>query len=164
MKKAGAQNEIVIYRAKDGRPELEVSIRGETLWLSLLQMADLFDRDKSVVSRHIRNIYATGELVPESTVAKNATVQKEGGRQVEREIEYYSLDMILSVGYRVNSKRGTQFRIWATQVLKDHLLRGYTVNEKRLLAQNNRLQELQKTVELMGRLIEGRELQRDQAA
>jgi hypothetical protein len=106
MKKPEAQNEIVIYRAKDGRPELEISIRGETLWLNLQQIADLFDRDKSVVSRHIRNIYATGELVSESTVAKNATVQKEGGRQVEREIEYYSLDVILSVGYRVNSNRG----------------------------------------------------------
>ena len=164
MKKPEAGSEIVIYRGKDGRTELEVSLRGETLWLSLQQMADLFVRDKSVVSRHIRNIFATRELAPESTVAKNATVQKEGGRKGAREIEYYSLDMILSVGYRVNSKRGTQFRIWATQVLKDHLLRGYTVNEKRLLEQNTRLQELQKTVELMGRLIEGRDLEKDQAA
>jgi len=161
MKKAGAQNEIVIYRAKDGRSELEVNLQGETLWLNLQQIADLFERDKSVVSRHISNIFKQNELSREAVVAKNATTASDGKTYL---VEYYNLDAILSVGYRVNSKRGTQFRIWATQVLKDHLLRGYTVNEKRLLEQNARLQELQKTVELMGRLIEGRELQRDQAA
>lgn len=160
MKKTGAQKEIVIYRGKDGRSELEVNLQGETLWLNLQQIADLFERDKSVVSRHISNIFKQNELSREAVVAKNATTASDGKTYL---VEYYNLDAILSVGYRVNSKRGTQFRIWATQVLKDHLLRGYTVNEKRLLEQNSRLQELQKTVELMGRLIEGRDLQKDQA-
>ncbi len=158
--KLESQNEIAIFRAKDGRTELEVSLRGETLWLNLQQIADLFDRDKSVISRHLSNIFNTKELNRRSAVAKKATTALDGKTY---QVEYYSLDAILSVGYRVNSKRGTQFRIWATQVLKDHLLRGYTVNEKRLREQNNRLLELQKTVKLMGRLIEGRELQKDQA-
>ncbi len=95
-------------------------------------MAELFGRDKSVISRHLRNIYKSGELERDATVAKNATVQKEGGRRVTRQIEWYNLDAIISVGYRVNSKRGTRFRIWATSVLKEHLVRGYTLNRKRL--------------------------------
>lgn len=129
MKKTDAQNEIVIYRAKDGRTELTINLQGETLWLSLQQMADLFDRDKSVVSRHLSNIFKMNELSRNSVVAKSATTASDGKTYL---VEYYNLDALLSVGYRVNSKQGTQFRIWATQVLKDHLLRGYTVNEKRL--------------------------------
>ena len=158
--KPESQNDFVIYKAKDGRAQIEVQIEQDTLWLNAHQMARLFDRDRSVVVRHIRNIYGTNELNQISTCAKNAQVAADGRvRQMDR----YNLDIIIAVGYRVNSKKGTQFRIWATQVLKDHLLRGYTVNEKRLLEQNNRLLELQKTVKLMGRLIEGRELQKDQA-
>lgn len=118
--------------AKDGRAALEVSIQGETIWLSLQQMADLFEHDKSFISRHIRNIYATGELALGSTVAKNATVQMEGDRKVARNIEWYNLDAIISVGDRVNSMRGPQFRIWASNVLKQHLIQGYTVNSHRL--------------------------------
>ena len=152
MKKV-PQNEIAIYRAKDGRAALVVSIRGDTIWLSLQQMADLFERDKSVISRHIRTIYATGELARGSTVAKTATVQNEGGRRVTREIEFFSLDMILSVGYRVNSRRGTEFRIWATSILKDHLIQGYTLNEKRLQAQITRFSELQAALDVMARVI-----------
>lgn len=160
MKKPESQNEIVIYKAKDGKGQVEVRLDRDTLWLNLQQVADLFGRDKSVVSRHLSNIFRTNELSMTSVVAKNATTAADGKIY---QVEYFNLDAILSVGYRVNSKRGTQFRIWATQVLKDHLLRGYTVNEKRLLEQNTRLQELQKTVELMGRLIDGRDLQQDQA-
>ncbi len=104
----------------------------ETLWLNLNQMAALFERDKSVISRHLRNIYREGELNETAAVAFFATVQKEGDREVVRQVEYYNLDAIISVGYRVNWRRGTQFRIWATQVLRDHLRRGYTVNERRL--------------------------------
>jgi hypothetical protein len=107
-------------------------LEGETFWLSLNQIAQLFERDKSVISRHLRNIFKEGELEQEATVAKNATVQKESGRKVKREIEYYNLDAILSVGYRVNSKRGTQFRQWATQRLKEYLVQGYAINQKRL--------------------------------
>jgi prophage maintenance system killer protein len=161
MKKTEAQNEIVIYKAKDGKGQVEVRLDQDSLWLDAHQMAGLFQRDRSVIVRHISNIYGTKELEQLSTCAKNAQVAADGKM---RQMDLYNLDMIIAVGYRVNSKRGTQFRIWATQVLKDHLLRGYTVNEKRLLEQNARLMELQKTVELMGRLIEGRELQRDQAA
>jgi len=127
-------------------------------------MTELFHRDKSVISRHIRNIFKEDELEKRSTVANFATVQTEGSRSVERSIEFYNLDVIISVGYRVNSKRGTQFRIWATQVLKDHLIKGYSINEKRLREQNIRLAELQKTVNLMSRVIKGRELEKAEAA
>ena len=123
------RNEIILYQPNEVT-KVEVKIENETVWLSLNQMAQLFGRDKSVISRHLKNIYKDGELVLEATVAKNATVQIEAGRQVTRDIDYYNLDAILSVGYRVNSKQGTQFRIWATSVLTDHLLKGYTVNKR----------------------------------
>lgn len=125
-------NEIVIYQTPDNQTQVEVKFEGETFWLSLNQIAQLFDRDKSVISRHLRNIYKEGELEQGATVAKNTTVQTESGRKVKREIEYYNLDAILSVGYRVNSKRGTQFRQWATQRLKDYLVKGSAINQKRL--------------------------------
>ncbi len=108
------KNEIVIYQPNE-LTKVEVKIEDETVWLSLNQMAQLFGRDKSVISRHLKNIFRDGELILDATVAKNATVQIEAGRKVTRDIDYYSLDAILSVGYRVNSKQGTQFRIWAEQ-------------------------------------------------
>lgn len=108
-------SQIVIYQTPDHQTQVEVRFEGETFWLTLNQIAQLFERDKSVISRHLRNIFKDGELDPEATVAKNATVQLEAGRKVKREMEYYNLDAILSVGYRVNSKRGAQFRQWATQ-------------------------------------------------
>jgi len=123
------KNEIIIYQPDD-LTKVEVKIANETVWLTLNQIAQLFGRDKSVISRHLKNIFKDEELVFEATVAKNATVQIEAGRQVTREIDYYNLDAILSVGYRVNSKQGTQFRIWATNRLKEHLLRGYTINKR----------------------------------
>ena len=123
------KNEIILYQPNE-LTKVEVKIEDDTVWLSLNQMAQLFGRDKSVISRHLKNIYKDGELVSEATVAKNATVQIEAGRQVTRDIDYYNLDAILSVGYRVNSKQGTQFRIWATNVLKEYLLKGYTVNKR----------------------------------
>jgi hypothetical protein len=123
-------NEIILYRPNEFTQHIEVRIDEETVWLSLNQIAQLFDRDKSVISRHLRNVFKDGELSFESTVAKNATVQMEAGREVKREIEYYNLDAILSVGYRVNSKQGTQFRIWANKILKDYLLKGYTINNR----------------------------------
>ena len=113
------RGEIVIYRAEDGGgASLDVRLEGETVWLSLNQMAELFQRDKSVISRHLRNVFQREELREEATVAKFAAAQNESGREVVRQIEYFNLDAILSVGYRVNSKRGTQFRIWAAQVLR----------------------------------------------
>ncbi len=121
---------IEIYQADEGQP-IEVRLEQETLWLTLSQLADLFGRDKSVISRHLKTIFDTGELERKATVAKNATVQTEGKRQVQRQVEFYNLDAIISVGYRVNSKKGTQFRIWATQRLKDYLQQGYALNKQR---------------------------------
>lgn len=125
-------------------------MQGETVWLSLQQMATLFGRDKSVISRHINNIYKEAELSQKATVAKYATVQVEGGRNIEREIEYYNLDVIISVGYRVNSKRGVQFRIWATQRLREYIVKGFVVNEKRLKEDTqNSMKELEGAVKLL---------------
>src|SRR5699024_10595313 len=112
-------NKIELYKSSNGETQIEVRFEKESVWLSLNQIAELFGRDKSVISRHLKNIYTQKELDYDSTVAKNATVQTEGKRKVEREIEFYNLDAIISVGYRVNSKQGTQFRIWATQRLKE---------------------------------------------
>ncbi|MBP9152201.1 MAG: virulence protein RhuM/Fic/DOC family protein [Flavobacteriales bacterium] len=125
------ENSIEIYNS-EGETRIEVRFEQETVWLSLNQISELFGRDKSVISRHLKKIYDDDELNRLSTVAKNATVQMEGNRKVEREIETYNLDAILSVGYKVNSKQGTQFRIWATQRLKEHLIQGYTINKQRL--------------------------------
>ena len=123
------EQQLIIFEGDAG--QVEVRLEGETVWLSLPQMAELFARDKSVISRHLKNIFATGELTREATVAKNATVQPEGCRKVIRQIEYYNLDTIISVGYRVNSTRATHFRQWATQVLREHLTQGYTLNRQR---------------------------------
>jgi death-on-curing family protein len=139
------QNELIIYQDKDKK--VEVQLREETIWLSLNQIASLFEKDKSVISRHIKNIFLSGELSRDSTVAKIATVQKEGKRRVKREIEYFNLDVIISVGYRVNSKKATQFRIWATQVLKNYLIKGYAINEKKLTSK--KLKELEKTIQFL---------------
>jgi prophage maintenance system killer protein len=151
------KGEIVIYH-KAGKAGLEVKLQDETVWLNLNQMAELFGRDKSVISRHVRNVYNEKELSEKSTVAFFATVQKEGSREIERQIEYYSLDMILSVGYRVNSKMGTRFRIWATTVLKDHLIKGFTVNQKRLVEHSAKFNDLQNAVSLLSRVVESRQL------
>jgi prophage maintenance system killer protein/prophage antirepressor-like protein len=124
-----ATSEIVIYDGGEAR--VEVRVEHENVWLSLQQLADLFGRDKSVISRHLRNIFASGELDREATVAKNATVQREGEREVVRDIEYFNLDVIISVGYRVNSTRATRFRQWATRVLREHLTQGYSLDRQR---------------------------------
>jgi hypothetical protein len=125
-------SEFLVYTAEDGRTRVEVRFEGDTAWLSLTQMAELFQRDKSVISRHVKNVFEEGELAPEATVAKPATVQSEGGREVSREVEYFNLDVIISVGYRVKSHRGTQFRIWATQRLREYIVKGFTLDDERL--------------------------------
>jgi hypothetical protein len=152
--------EVVVYEEKGGRVRLEVRLEGETVWLSLTQMAALFGRDKSVISRHLRTIFGTGELSRAATVAENATVQREGGREVSRQIEYFNLDAVLSVGYRVNSKRGTQFRVWATGKLREHLLRGYTLNERRLREKG--MGEMEQAVGLLARTLKGHALVTDE--
>lgn len=143
--------EIVLYKAKDGRIELNVSLSEETVWLTLNQISDLFGRDKSVISRHLSNLFKNKELDKNQTVAKFATVQKEGKKEVEREIDYYNLDVIISVGYRVNSKQGTEFRQWATYILKEHLIKGYTTHEKRLAERG--IKELQQSLELLQKTL-----------
>ncbi len=141
-------SEIILYKSADNQTEIEVQFEKETVWLSLNQLAQLFGRDKSVISRHLKNIYNSQELDFEATVAKNATVQNEANREVKRTIEYYNLDAIISVGYRVNSKQGTQFRQWATQRLKEYLVKGYALNEKRLKELDYKYTEIQKALQL----------------
>ncbi|WP_317437393.1 virulence RhuM family protein [Thomasclavelia spiroformis] len=125
-------SKMIIYTTEDGLVKIETTFNAETVWLSLDQMSSLFQRDKSTISRHIKNIYEEGELVREATVANFATVQNEGDRQVERNIEYYNLDVIISVGYRVKSKRGVQFRIWATNLIKEYMKKGFVLDDERL--------------------------------
>src|SRR5690606_8097574 len=148
------KSQIEIYQGSDGQTQIEVRFEGDTFWLPLQQISDLFQRDKSVISRHIKNIYEEGELAKEATVAKNATVQIEGKRTVQREVEFYNLDLILSVGYRVNSRQGTQFRQWATQRLKDYLVQGYAINEKRLAQKQQEVQTLKDGIRILSRAIE----------
>lgn len=123
---------LIIYTTEDGLTKIEVTFDEDTVWLSLEQMAELFQRNKSTISRHIKNIFSEGELRQEATVAKFATVQTEGARQVSRDIEYYDLDVIISAGYRVKSLRGTQFRIWASSVLKEYMKKGFALDDDRL--------------------------------
>ena len=126
------QSNIIMYTTEDGLTKIEVTFDEDTVWLSLDQMAELFQRDKSNISRRIKNNFTEGELRPEATVAKFATVQTEGNRQVTRDIDYYNLDVIISVGYRVKSLRGTQFRIWASSVLKEYMKKGFALDDDRL--------------------------------
>ncbi|MDD2448549.1 MAG: RhuM family protein [Sulfurimonas sp.] len=150
------KNNIIIYKDTNGEIKLDVSLKNDTIWLNQKQMEMLFDRDKSVISKHIKNIFKEGELERSSTVAKNATVQNEGGREVKREVEFYNLDVIISLGYRVNSKKATSFRVWATKVLKEYLINGYALNQKRL--EQKGLQELNKTISLLQNTISQSEL------
>jgi len=154
------KGKIVIYKTKGGQSALEVKLQQETVWLTQKQMSALFDTERSVITKHINNIFKSGELNKNSVCAKFAHTAEDGKTY---NTAFHNLDMIVSVGYRVNSKRGTQFRIWATRVLKDHLIKGYSINQKRLQEQNARLAELQDTVNLMGRVIQGRELDKAEA-
>ena len=146
-------NEIVKFI--DGEIEVKAKIEDETIWITQKQMCELFERDKSVISRHLNNIFKSGELDKKATVAKNATVQKEGSREVVREVEYYNLDVIISVGYRVNSKKATRFRQWATKILKEYILKGYALNQKKL---KENFSEFQKEIEFLQKTIKNQNL------
>jgi len=126
------ESQILIYTGEDGNSEFQVKLVDDTIWLSQKQMAQLFDKDSDTIGLHLKNIYKSGELEKDSTTDKYSVVRQEGERRVNRNIQFYNLDAIISVGYRVNSKKGTQFRIWATKVLKDHVKKGYSLNHKRL--------------------------------
>jgi prophage maintenance system killer protein len=145
---AESRGEVVLYEAPDGQVRVDVRLEHETVWLSIDQMAKLFGRDKSVIAKHLRNLFAYGELTRKAVVAKNATTAADGKTY---QVEYFNLDAILSVGYRVSSKRGTQFRIWATRTLREHLFRGYSLNERRLRERG--LGEIQEAVGLLARTL-----------
>lgn len=144
--------EVLLFQAEDGKTRLEVQLDHETVWLNQAQMVTLFERDVSVVSRHIRNVFAEGELPEKSNLQKMQIANS------DRPVVYYSLDVIISVGYRVKSRRGTQFRQWATRVLRDHIVKGYTVNEQRLREETAKLREMQQTVDLLARTLTTQEL------
>ncbi len=152
----GPTGEIILYSAPDGTIELDVKLERETVWLSQKQMALLLDKDTDTIGLHIRNAYKEGELEESATTEDSSVVQKEGGRTVHRPVRFYNLDVVISVGYRVKSKRGTQFRIWATRILRDHLLKGYTVNERRL-------RDLDQAVRLIAGVADRRDLSGDEA-
>jgi prophage maintenance system killer protein len=145
------KKEILIFESDNESTTVNVYLENDTLWLSLNQMAELFDRHKSVIARHLNNIFTEGELSKNSTVANFATVQLEGDRSIKRDIECFNLDAIISVGYRVNSKKGTQFRKWATKVLNDHLLKGYSLNQVQL--NKDKILELKQTIELLSNTL-----------
>lgn len=151
------RGKIVIYQTKDGNTSIDVKLENETVWLTLSQITELFDRDKSVVSRHISNVFREGELDRNSVVAKNATTASDGKIY---QVEYFNLDVIISVGYRVKSQRGTQFRIWANKILKDYLIKGYAINQQVKAAQ---LEDLKSTVRLLSNVIEHKQLTLDEA-
>jgi len=156
-------SEIEIFTSKDGNTEVQVKLEGETVWLNQYQMEELFETDRTSIIRHISNIYKSEELSKEATSAKNAQVQKEGDREITRQINFYNLDVIIAVGYKVNSKRGTEFRIWANKILKEFLIKGFFINEKRLSQQNEQLKELQESVKILGDVLHNKELTTDES-
>lgn len=135
-------SEILLYQSEDGQLKIEVRMENETVWLTQADMVELFQSSKSNISEHIKHIFEEGELQEDSTVRKFRTVRLEGNRQVEREIEHYNLDVIISVGYRVKSLRGTQFRIWATERLREYLIKGFTMNDDLLKQGGGYFEEL----------------------
>ena len=146
-------SEIKIYQSEDGKAEIQVKLDNETVWLSQKQMSELFDKDSDTIGLHIRKIYESGELQEFATTEEYSVVQLEGKRKIRRKLKFYNLDAIISVGYRVNSKRGILFRVWANQILKDYLIKGYALNETRLAKQSQKFKELQESIKILGSLI-----------
>lgn len=154
------KGEIIIYQSEDGYTELNVRLDGDTVWLSQAQIAHLFQTDRTSIVRHINNIYRNGELKKEATCAIFTQVQTEGTRQVRRSLPLYTLDMIISVGYRVNSKQATQFRIWANRVLKEYLVQGYAVRRD---LQSAQFEELKRTIAVMSNVLAAKAVTQDEA-
>ncbi len=154
-------SDIKIYQTDDGQTEIQVKFENETVWLSQRQMAQLFEKDIDTIGLHLKNIYQSGELEEFVTAEESSVLQKEGNRQVKRKVKVYNLDAIISVGYRVNSKRGIQFRKWANKILKQYLLKGYVINNQRLKQQNEQLKELQDSVKMLGSVINYKALTND---
>lgn len=158
MNKNELDNKIVIYQTEDGKTQLDVKLENETVWLTQAQLVQLFDSSKANVSEHIKHIYEDGELAADSTVRKFRTVQTEGKRQVGRNVTYYNLDLIISLGYRVNTKRGIQFRQWATSVLRDYLIKGYAINQR---IREENYQQMVQLVRSMARTVKLQELSKE---
>ena len=158
MNKDELDNKIVIYQTEDGKTQLDVKLENETVWLTQAQLVQLFDSSKANVSEHIKHIYEDGELAADSTVRKFRTVQTEGKRQVGRNVTYYNLDLIISLGYRVNTKRGIQFRQWATSVLKDYLIKGYAINQR---IREENYQQMVQLVRSMARTVKLQDLSKE---
>ena len=150
-----SNNQIIIYQSEDGQVQVDVRMEDDTVWLTQAQMVELFQTTKQNVSLHVGNVFREGELDQKSTVKEYLTVQKEGERKVTRKVKYYNLDVIISVGYRVKSKRGTAFRIWANNVLKQYLIKGYAVNER---MRKEQIGELRQLVGMLGRTIQSQPL------
>ena len=153
MEKDFQKGEIAIYTSEDGSVSLDTKLENETIWLTQDMIVKLFDSSKANISEHISHIFKDEELDKNSTVRKFRTVRKEGSRKVSRELEYYNLDIIIAVGYRVNSKIATKFRIWATNTLKEYITKGYAINEKMLKSKQEQIQTLQSTINLLTRSI-----------
>ena len=149
------ENKIIIYQTEDGQTQIDVRLENETVWLTQAQMVELFQTTKQNVSLHLNNLYKEGELKKEGTVKEYLTVQQEGKRNVSRKVKYYDLDVIISVGYRVKSKRGTAFRIWARNIIKDFLVKGYAVNER---IRKEQIADLRQLVGMLGRTVQNQPL------
>jgi prophage maintenance system killer protein len=157
-----SKGEILLFKTPEGDTQIDVKLEEETVWLTQDQICSLFNKVKSTISYHISSVFKEGELSKSSTVRKFRTVQIEGNRKIEREIEHYNLDVIISVGYRVKSKRGTQFRIWANKVLKDYLIKGYSLNERKLKEQTEKFKELERALEIFSKVTESYQLKQDE--
>ena len=149
---------IVIYQTEDGQTQIDVRLENETVWLTQAQMAELFEKTPQNITMHIGNAYKEGELEKESTCKEYLQVQQEGKRKVTRKVKFYDLDVIISVGYRVHSKRGTAFRIWARQIIKDYLVKGYAVNQR---IHSEQIGELRQLVQMLGRTIQNQQLEQN---
>ncbi|MGJ8620020.1 MAG: RhuM family protein [Methylophilaceae bacterium] len=150
--------QIVIYQTESGETQIDVRLEQDSVWLSQAQMVELFDRDLRTINEHIQNVYKEGELEKVPTIRKSRIVRQEGSRQVTRNIDHYNLDVIISVGYRVKSTRGTQFRIWANNVLKQYLIQGYALNERKLRAEQEKRNNLNSAITLIARLANNQAL------
>jgi prophage maintenance system killer protein len=153
-------DQVVVFNTENAA--LEVQLHEDTVWLNRKQLSELFDRDIKTIGKHISNVFSEGELDKDSTVAKYATVQYEGAREVTRDVEHYNLDVIISVGYRVKSIKGTEFRKWANGILKDYLVKGYAVNKKRLEEATHKLDELKRVIEIQERVVKGYDIFNDE--
>jgi len=157
------EKKIQIYQTADGETRIDVRFERDTLWLTQAQMAELFDKDSDTIGLHLKNIYESGELDENSTTEDSSVVRQEGKRQVKRQIRFCNLDAVISVGYRVNSRKGTQFRLWATQRLREYLVQGYSLNQRRLEAEQEKLAELRQAIALSSRLIHNKALSVDES-